>query len=279
MTIAVTGSDGQLGWEICRQLPRETTGLTRTECDLTNPSRMVRCLRSLQPAAIVNCAAYTQVDGAESDAETCFQINATAVEWLAEFCQEWNCPLVQISTDFVFGEMGRPGPFCEEDRPHPQGVYARSKLAGEQLAMQIPQHLVIRTCGLYGSAPGRANFVRTMLRLGAERSEVRVVDDQICTPSYVPHVAAALLYLLQTKTWGLFHVANGGSTSWCDFAREIFLQAGVSTHVRPISTAEFGAAAPRPANSVLSTAKYDRLGGPQLPDWKEALAEYLTSSG
>ena len=201
---------------------------------------------------------------------------------MAAACGELDCPLVQISTDYVFSGIPHPGrPYREDDLPTPQGVYAVTKLEGEQMAAAYPKHLIVRTCGLYARpSDARAkNFVRTMLRLGSSRKQLRVVADQCCTPSYVPDVARAVRFLLdvagEPAPWGSYHVTNGGAASWHDFAAEVFRLADMPVELVPITTAEYAAAAPRPAYSVLDTTRYHALGGSPMPDWKAALAEYI----
>jgi len=285
MKIAVTGACGQLGSELCRLLGADAVPLDIDTLDLTDGPAVDQTLANLCPDAVINCAAYTQVDRAESEPQQCRAVNATAVEHLARASARLDCPLVQISTDYVFGGgPDRTTPYCEDDPPSPQGVYARTKFEGEQAAdRHLRKHLIVRTCGLYSRpADQRAgNFVKTMLRLGKARKELRVVADQHCTPSYVPHVARAILFLLGVPRgapawWGIYHVVNRGATTWYEFAAEIFRQAGMDVSLQPISTAEYGAAAPRPAYSVLDTTKYHALGGPAMPDWRTALAEYIS---
>lgn len=283
MRIVVTGAKGQLGGELCRQLGTDAYPLDIDELDLTQAEAVRKRMLDLRPTAIINCAAYTQVDKAESDAESCRAINTTAVEHLAAVCNQWDCLLVQISTDYVFGRMPQPyRPWREDDPPHPQGVYAGTKLAGEQAARRAGKHLIIRTCGLYArpSARQAANFLRTILRLSETQADLQVVDDQHCTPTYVPHLSRAILFLIGYKgrpaPSGIYHVTNQGETTWYHFAVEILRLAGRQTAVRPITSEEFGAAAPRPAYSVLDTSAYHRLGGPVMPHWKAALAEYFT---
>jgi dTDP-4-dehydrorhamnose reductase len=283
MKIVVTGAYGQLGGELCRQLGPEAIPLDIDTLDLTDGRAVVERMLGLQPAAIINCAAYTQVDKAEVDAEKCQAVNATAVEHLVQACGKLDCPLLQISTDYIFGTAGGPGwPWREDDPPSPQGVYARTKWEGEQAARRHGKHLIVRTCGLYArpSDPRAVNFVRTMLRLGQSRPELRVVADQRCTPTYVPHLARAIAFLVGAATgraapWGTYHVTNTGQATWCEFAAEIFRQAGKRVAIHPITTAEYGAPAARPSYSVLDTTAYHRLGGPPMPDWKAALAEYF----
>lgn len=283
MRIAVTGAYGQLGGELCRLLDSDAIPLDIDTLDVTDGPAVGKALRHLRPDAVINCAAYTQVDQAESLEEACRAVNATAVEHLAGACADLDCPLVQISTDYVFGgEPGRTTPYRENEPPSPQGVYARTKLEGERAAARHAKHLIVRTCGLYARPTDRRakHFVGTMLRLGSAGTELRVVCDQRCTPSYVPHVARAVLFLAgvtgpEPAPWGIYHVTNRGATTWYEFAEEIFRQAGMDVSLRPIGSAEYSAAAPRPAYSVLDTAAYDRLGGPAMPDWKAALAEYI----
>lgn len=274
--IAITGADGQLGREFCRQLGERAVPLDRTLLDIADADAVRRRLQETGPAAVVNCAAYTKVDLAEKEPDLCRTINAAAVANLARECQRIGATLVQISTDYVFGaDASRTIPYREDDPPGPQGVYAQTKLEGERAADQCDRRFVVRTCGLYGVSPRRNNFVETMLRLGPERGRLRIVDDQHCTPSYVAHVAAAVLFLLETTAYGVYHIVNAGEVTWRRFAEEIFLQAGLKVEVEPITTAQFGAPAPRPPYSVLDTNKYRALGGPELPPWDQALAEYL----
>lgn len=278
--VLITGASGQLGAALCRRLGAAAVGLERSELDITDASVVQAAIADLRPDVFINTAGYTAVDRAESDREACYAANATGVAILAGACERHNSRLVQISTDYVFGQdASRRTPYRETDVPGPQGVYAHSKLAGERRAATCPRHLIVRTCGLYGPrVPGSrsTNFVETMLRLAGERNVIRVVDDQRCTPSYVDDVAAAIEFLVHSSAEGVYHVVNGGSATWYEFAAEIFQIAGnPSVKLEPISTAQYAAPAPRPAYSVLDTAKYRGLGGPPLPDWHDALARYL----
>jgi dTDP-4-dehydrorhamnose reductase len=302
MSIVVTGACGQLGGELCRQLGAAAIPLDIDTLDLTDGPATIERMLAIKPAAVINCAAYTAVDKAESEPERCRAVNVAAVEHLVRACARLDCPLAQISTDYVFGAVSpAPRPWRENDPCHPQGVYASTKLDGERAAAQHAKHLIVRTCGLYArpSDPRAANFVRTMIRLGAARPELRIVDDQHCTPTFVPHLAQAILFLLGVKgdpnvkgdspifvdakigtvpkpaPWGIYHVTNTGEATWCEFANEIFRQAGMQLAIRPITTAEYGAPAARPSYSVLDTAAYHRTGGPPMPDWKAALTEYF----
>jgi dTDP-4-dehydrorhamnose reductase len=280
--LIILGADGQLGSACLRHWGDQAIGLTRAEVDLSQPTSLGGQLdQYLQPGStLINTAAYTKVDLAEreTERELCHTINAVAVSVLAQLCSARNVKLVQISTDYVFENdppLGRP--WTEDDQPLPHGIYAQSKLAGEQAASAARKHLIIRTCGLYGplQKPGQGNFVNTMLRLGREKPLLRVVNDQHCTPTYVADLVTGIEALLRVNAIGLYHVVNQGEVTWFDFARQILCSAGITTPIEPITTAQFGAAAPRPKYSVLSTAKLTAATGYQLPHWEAALARYL----
>jgi len=279
MAIVITGSQGQLGSELCRQLGVEAVGLDLPELDITDRGRVLATLAAIRPQAVINTAAYTLVDRAEKEPEACRAVNVAGVAHLVEACRRLDCTLVQISTDYVFGrDARRETPYRETDEPGPLGVYGRSKLDAERLAAAWEKHLVVRTCGLYGRPGPRSpgNFVETMLRLAAAGKPLRVVDDQRCTPSYVPHVARAAVFLLNAKARGIYHAVNSGETTWYRFAAEVFRLVGQEVRMEAITTADYGAPAPRPAYSVLDTGKYHSLAGcPAMPPWQAALAEYV----
>jgi dTDP-4-dehydrorhamnose reductase len=310
MTILITGAGGQLGSELAVRLGKRATAYDRDLLDVTSadPILLLQSGDSEETAAfeaVINGAAYTNVDKAECDAERCARVNADAVESMAAICAILDIPFVQISTDYVFGgDVGRTSPYTEDDVPAPINVYGKTKLAGERFAATCPKHLIVRTCGLYANArefQRVKNFAQTMLRLGRERDVVRVVNDQICSPTFVPHLAAAVLFLLERESWGTYHVVDQGAVSWHEFAVELFRQAGMATRVEAITTEEyvderqrnanksmlsstisrvFGnqeTIAPRPRYSVLDTAKYARLGGPVMPTWREGIAAYLAA--
>jgi dTDP-4-dehydrorhamnose reductase len=277
---AVLGAAGQLGRDLCPRLRGEVVPLTRAEADLARPELLREALERVRPDVVVNCAAYNFVDRAENEAEAAFAVNAWGVRALAHTCRDLDCKLLHFSTDYVFGlDDGRRLPYAEHDAPGPLSVYGLSKLTGEYLVRSIcPKHFVVRTCGLYGvwgSGGKGGNFVETMLRLAGQGKPLRVVADQVCTPSYTVDVAKAAALLVETDVYGLYHLTNTGSCSWYEFAGAIFQLARVQADLSPITSREYGAAARRPSYSVLATEAYARLALPAPPSWRDALAAYL----
>ncbi|WP_186775529.1 dTDP-4-dehydrorhamnose reductase [Rubripirellula tenax] len=276
--IFVTGAAGQLGTALCSKLADACVGLSRDQLDLSDCAAIAALVESERPKVIINCAAYTAVDLAEDDPASCRQINADAVAALAKSATKVGALLVQISTDYVFGGSTiADGPNHEDSPLEAQGVYAQTKLAGEQHAQTCPDHLVVRTCGIYGHLPQPKNFVETMLRIGVDREELSVVDDQHCNPTSASTIADAVIALIDAKARGVFHVAASPPTTWCQFAREIFKQSDMVTRVVPITTEQFGAKAARPRHSVLDTSKYTRVTGKSLPTIADDLAIYLAT--
>jgi dTDP-4-dehydrorhamnose reductase len=247
--------------------------------DITRPTQVASALDAARPDIVINTAAYNWVDKAEDEPQSAYELNAIGPRNLAIACRDRNVVLIHVSTDYVFGlDAERRTPYVETDCPGPLSAYAVSKLAGEQFVLaNCPRSFVVRTCGLYGHAvsAGKGNFVKTMLRLGGERSEVAVVDDQWCTPSSARDVAAAIVALTASEQFGLFHVTNGGSTTWARLATEVFSTAGLTTRVRQITSAEFNSPARRPAYSVLDCHKLAAATGHSPPPWQEAVATYV----
>lgn len=283
MRYAVLGAAGQLGRDLCPRLEGEVVSLSRTSApavDLARAESLRLLFDELRPDVVVNCAAYNFVDKAESEPEAAFAVNAWGVRELARLCAERDCRLVHFSTDYVFGlEATRRQPWTESDAPGPVSVYGLSKLAGEYLVRSLcPRHLVIRTCGLYGvwgSGGKGGNFVETMLRLAGLGKPLRVVDDQICTPSYTVDVAEATVALLKSERSGLYHLTNSGSCTWYELARTIFELSGVSANLTPIPSSDYPVPARRPAYSVLAHTALNDAGVPSPRSWREALAAYL----
>ncbi len=279
MRIAILGAHGQLGGELRQRLGSESVPFSRHEIDITSQARLEGALTYAKVDAVVNCAAFNGVDLAESEPEAALWGNALGPRLIAAYCEQQNLPFVHISTDYVFGlDAQRKTPYRETDLPGPQGVYAVSKLAGEELVRAgCQKHFILRTCGLYGSRgqSGKRNFVETMLKLGPEKPELKIVSDQRCTPTSTKDLAEVIVALLETTSYGTYHVTNAGDCSWAEFATEIFRQAKLSPKVIPITTTEYAAKAPRPPYSVLDSGKVTGVIGKPMRPWQEALATYL----
>jgi dTDP-4-dehydrorhamnose reductase len=282
MRILITGKNGQVGTELSRLYhSRGDVVLTgRDECDLANEQSIRDTVQRVKPAVILNAAAYTAVDQAEKEPRLCFAINAHAPRVLAEEAARLDALLIHYSTDYVFnGEKAEP--YLETDPISPVNVYGESKAAGEAaIAEAGTRFLVLRTSWVYG-AYGK-NFLRTMLRLGAERPELRVVDDQLGAPTSAAAIASATARLVEQSVsgaQGIYHMTAAGSTSWCGFARAIF-EAGVlgaRPRVQPIPSSDYPTPARRPANSVLSNDKFAQTFGFRLPTWQQQLNEVLAA--
>lgn len=278
MTTALIGAFGQLGSDL-RPIIRDCVPLGRQDIEITEPRSVAAALDAVSPDIVINCAAYNLVDQAEDEPDRAYAVNALGPRCLAQWCRTRGAKLVQISTDYIFGiDKDRRTPYCEGDLPGPLGAYGVGKLAGEMFVQaECDRHLIIRTCGLYGHQATRSkgNFVTTMLRLGSQRSELRVVDDQWCTPSHTRDVALGIRHLLDVDAEGVFHLTNAGETNWCELAKEIFRRKRMNVQVIPIPSSEYPTKARRPRYSVLDCSRYESVAGKLLPDWKEALAEFL----
>ena len=277
----VIGAAGQLGFDLVRTFDRagELVGLTRRELDVLDPGRVRAVLTDLRPTCVLNTTAYNRVDAAEDDRAGAFALNAEAVGALAATCQALGATFVHFSTDYVF-DGRRPAPYRESDAPNPLNVYGESKLAGERQALARCERAVIfRVSGLFGvarsSGKGGTNFVETMLRLARERKPVRVVADQVLGPSYTRDLAPKVWKVLPRAAHRVYHLTNVGETSWHGFARRVFALVGVEAEVVPVTSAEFGARARRPAYSVLAHASLAALGEDDLRPWDAALAAYV----
>ena len=277
----LVGAAGQLGFDLVRtfDLPGELIPLDLANLDILDAGRMAAVLRGLAPTHVVNTAAYNLVDQAEDDREAAFALNARAVGDLAAVCEALGAALVHFSTDYVF-DGRRATPYLESDAPNPLGVYGESKLAGERLALaRCARTVIFRVSGLYGvarsSGKGRTNFVETMLRLAREGRTLRVVADQVLGPSYTLDLARKVWAVLPKAAHPIYHLTNAGETSWYGFARRVFELAGLTPELVPVTAAEYGAKARRPAYSVLGHAHLRALGEDDLRPWGAALAAYL----
>lgn len=295
-SILLIGSTGQLGQELQQTLtPYENLiAIGRPTIDLTQPDSLRQLMMAVRPQIVINAAAYTAVDRAESEPELAKSINAIAPGILAQEAQKLGSTLIHISTDYVF-DGWQSHPYQETDATNPKSVYGQSKLAGEQAIMETADsaakttalnYLILRTSWVYGTY-GKSNFVKTMLRLGAERSEIRVVADQIGSPTWTGDLASSIAQLIpqlpSLDLTGIYHYTNSGVASWYDFAVAIFEEAQQLNfplkveRVVPITTAEYPTAAQRPAYSVLSGAKITKIIGSPAPHWRQALRQMLAA--
>ena len=274
--VLVTGAAGMLGTELVPLFRREfdVTPADVAEFDLRDAAATDAFVAEAKPAVVINCAAYTDVDGAESDPEAAFDVNAGGAGNVAAAAERVGARVVQVSTDYVFDGTGDT-PYAETDEPRPLGVYGRSKLAGERkVAEACTDALILRTAWLYGHA-GR-NFIEKMLSLASSGRVLRVVDDQVGAPTNVRDLAGAILELIAVEATGVVNATNAGSCSWFEFAREILDLAGhQDIPVEPVTSEEFPRPAPRPGYSVLSLERLVSLTGKEPRSWQDALAEYL----
>jgi dTDP-4-dehydrorhamnose reductase len=285
MKILVTGAGGQLGHDVVNELNKrghEAVGVDIAEMDITQRESVSRVLFEVKPHAVVHCAAWTAVDAAE-EKENFLKVRAVNVDgtkFIAEICKELDCKMVYISTDYVFDGKGIKAwqPDCKDYKP--LSVYGQTKLEGEQIvAGVLEKYFIVRIAWVFGL--NGKNFVKNMLNIGKTHDIVRVVDDQIGTPTYTYDLARLLVDMLESEKYGYYHATNeGGYISWYDFTKEIFRQARLSTKVVPVSTAEYGLSkAARPFNSRLDKSKLIKNGFEPLPTWQNALERYLKELG
>ena len=281
MRILITGAAGMLGQDLAAAAARAghtPIALGREQLDIADAAQVEASVTASAPEVVVNCAAWTDVDGAEAGVERAVEVNGVGAGNVARAAAQAGAWTIHISSDYVFDGTKRD-PYLESDPVGPQSAYGQSKLEGElAVARNAPgRHTIVRSAWLYG-AGGRC-FPRTILKLAGERDKLTVVDDQIGCPTFTGHLAVALLELAERAELappGLLHVAGGGQCSWFEFAREIVARAGADCEVTPVSTAEFPRPAPRPAYSVLRSER--GLDAPALPDWGDGLADYLTAT-
>ena len=272
--VLISGSGGQLGLELSELLPQrghEVVAFSREELDVADFGAVRLALEEYSPDVVVNAAAYTNVDGCETEADLAYRVNALGPRNFAQLCHARGCDLLHVSTNYVFdGASERPyEPF---DMPSPISVYGRTKLAGEEYVRQLTNRwYVVRSAGVFGRGH---NFVRTMLRLGVERDALKVKDDEFISPTYAVDLAQGIAGVIEAGHYGLYHLTNSGSCSWYEFAKAIFELTGVEVEVVPVPSSEYPLPAARPANGVLSA-----LGSPKLRHWREALEDNLGREG
>lgn len=279
MKVLVTGVKGQLGFDVSNELLKRghcVVGVDIDDMDITDRARVHEVLQSVKPAAVVHCAAWTAVDAAEDNAEKVALVNVTGTENIAKECKALDCKMMYISTDYVFDGQGDAPwqPDCEDYKP--LNVYGQTKLDGEKaVKSNVDKFFIVRIAWVFGKNGN--NFIKTMLKLGKTHDELRVVNDQIGTPTYTFDLARLLVDMIETDKYGYYHATNeGGFISWAEFAKEIFAQAKYSTKVVSVTTAEYGLSkAKRPFNSRLDKRKLLQRGFTPLPTWQDALARYL----
>ena len=279
MKVLVTGVKGQLGYDVVNELTKrghEAIGVDIVEMDITDKDSVDRVICAVQPQAVIHCAAWTAVDAAEDNEDKVRAVNATGTQYIATACKKVGAKLMYISTDYVFDGQGTTPwqPDCKDYDP--LNIYGKTKLEGElAVANTIDNYFIVRIAWVFG-VNGK-NFIKTMLNVGKTHDTVRVVNDQIGTPTYTYDLARLLVDMIETDKYGYYHATNeGGYISWYDFTKEIYRQAGYTTKVIPVSTQEYGLSkAARPFNSRLDKSKLIENGFKPLPTWQDALARYL----
>lgn len=276
MKILVTGVSGQLGFDVCKELTKreiEHRGISSKEVDIANRTAVLDYITAYRPDAVIHCAAYTAVDKAESERERCFAVNADGTRYIAEACRQTGAKMVYLSTDYVF--PGEGDSFYEVDAlTGPKNVYGESKLAGEAAVREtLADHFIVRISWVFG-VNGK-NFIKTMLRLAETHDRVRVVDDQIGSPTYTADLAPLLCDMVENEKYGIYHATNEGLCSWADLAREVFRLSGKDVVVEGIPTSEYPTPASRPLNSRLSKRSLEEAGFVRLPEWTDAVRRFL----
>ena len=273
MKVLVTGAGGMLGQDVAsvaRGLKHEVVALSRDELDVTDPARVERTIARERPGAVINCAAWTDVDGAEENEAEASLVNGEGAGFVASAAAQVEAKTLYVSTDYVF-DGTKKGPYLESDEPGPIQAYGRTKLAGERAtALADGRSFIVRSSWLFG--PGGGNFVETMLRLGSGDAPVLVVNDQVGCPTYTGHLAIGLVRLIDSTSYGVHHMAGAGSCSWYEFAGEIFRRAGIEANVMAATSDMLDRPATRPSHSVLESGREAPI---RLPEWQRGLADYL----
>lgn len=276
MKILVTGYNGQLGYDVVKELNSrsvECRGVDREDFDITDRDETVGYICDYAPDAIIHCAAYTAVDRAEDDEENCRKVNADGTENIAVACEKLRAKMLYVSTDYVYGGDGE-APFETDSPTNPKNVYGVTKLDGEKAVMKyIDKFFIVRTSWVFGINGN--NFVKTMLRLGDEKESLNVVCDQVGSPTYTPDLARLICDLIVTEKYGIYHGTNENFCSWAEFAAEIMNLGGKKTVINPVPSSEYPTKAERPHNSRLSKKCLDEAGIKRLPTWQDALKRFL----
>ena len=286
MKVLVTGANGQLGTDLCQILHSfETIPLTHKDIEITNMSSVKGVLGKYKADIIINTAAYVRVDDCETEPDKAFSVNALGARNVAVVAQELGASLVHISTDYIFGGEAqlRSIPYTEFDTPAPLSIYGKSKLAGENFVQHLcSRHFLIRSSALFGiaGASGKGgNFIETMLKLAGGRDELRVVNDQVFSPTYTKDLAKKIAQLITTEYYGVFHITNKGACSWYEFATEILKLAGLNAPITPVNSEQYPQKARRPRFSVFDNYHLRLLGLDDMRSWQEALKDYMIEKG
>lgn len=286
MKVLVTGANGQLGTDLCKVLGDfELIPLTDKDIEISDMSSVKQAFSKYKPDIIINTAAYVRVDDCEDEKDKAFSVNSLGARNVAVVAQELGARLAHLSTDYVFGGEAEPRttPYTEFDTPVPLSIYGKSKLAGENLVRHFClRHFIVRTSGLFGVAGSMGkggNFIETMLKLSRERDELKVVDDQVFSPTYSTDLARKIVQLMTTEYYGIFHITNRGACSWYEFTVEILKLAGIKTRVVPITSDQYPQKARRPRYSVLDNSHLRLLGMDDMRPWPEALTDYMVARG
>jgi len=277
MKVLVTGVKGQLGYDVVRELQKrghEAVGVDIDEMDITDAAAVERVMTEVQPDAVIHCSAYTAVDCAEEDIEICRRVNVDGTSNIAKICKKLDCKMLYLSTDYIFSGDGER-PWEPDDEASPLNAYGQSKYDGElALKKYVEKYFIVRISWVFGINGN--NFIKTMLRLGRENGAVKVVDDQIGSPTYTYDLARLLVDMIESDRYGAYHATNEGICSWYEFAKEIFRAAGMdNVSVTPVKSGEFPVKAKRPKNSRMSKEKLVTNGFSLLPAWQDAVARYI----
>lgn len=276
MKVLVTGAKGQLGYDVVKCLQErniECLGVSNEDFDKTDEVQTRNFIHAYQPDVVIHCSAYTAVDLAEDEQERCRDVNITATRNIAKICKKLDCKMVYISTEYVFPGVGTSA-YEVDDETNPLSVYGKTKLAGEkEVESLLHKYFIVRISWAFGINGN--NFIKTMLRIGKDNKEIRVVHDQIGSPTYTKDLAPLLCDMIETEKYGVYHASNEGTCSWAEFAEKIFSLAEYPTKVIRITSEEYKTKAVRPKNSRLSKRSLDENGFSRLPSWEDALERFL----
>lgn len=273
--ILVTGVNGQLGYDVCKELDKrgvENFGADVNDFDITDKTETENFIKHYQPTAVIHCAAFTNVNGAEDNEELCRKVNVDGTKNIAEACKFLKAKLIYVSTDYVFGGDG-DNPYKINDERKPVNVYGKTKAEGEDAAKTNPKTFIVRTSWVFGM--NGKNFVTTMIELGKLHTELTVVADQVGSPTYTPDLARLLCDMAFTTKYGTYHATNEGFCSWAEFAQAIMHEANLACRIVPVYTVSYPSRAKRPLNSRLSKIDLDFASFKRLPKWQDALGRYV----